>query len=137
MNAKQGAAGGAGGNPAPFGTRLTCVSLPFGFLLARDPPPRRVGVLVALGAVALCTLIIYPLKHVAPGVSPVVVYLPAVLVVSVTWGAWLGVGTAVLSAAAFNFFHLAPVGHFTLRDSSNWVALVAFLVVAELSTSVR
>jgi two-component system, OmpR family, sensor histidine kinase KdpD len=112
------------------------VSLPFGFLLARDPPPRRVGVLVALGAVALCTLIIYPLKHVAPVVSLSVVYLPAVLVVSVTWGAWLGVGTAVLSALAFNFFHLAPVGHFTIRDSSNWVALVAFLVVAALASSV-
>jgi two-component system, OmpR family, sensor histidine kinase KdpD len=112
------------------------VSLPFGFLLARDPPPRRVGVLVALGAVALCTLIIYPLKHVAPVVSLGVVYLPAVLVVSVTWGAWLGVGTAVVSAGAFNFFHLPPVGQFTIRDSSNWVALVAFLVVAALASSV-
>jgi two-component system, OmpR family, sensor histidine kinase KdpD len=112
------------------------VSLPFGFLLARDPPPRRVGALVALGAVALCTLIIYPLKDVAPVVSLGVVYLPAVLVVSVTWGAWLGVGTAVVSAGAFNFFHLPPVGQFTIRDSSNWVALVAFLVVAALASSV-
>jgi two-component system sensor histidine kinase KdpD len=112
------------------------VSLPFGFLLARDPPPRRVGALVALVAVALCTLIIYPLKHVAPVVSLGVVYLPAVLVVSVTWGAWLGVGTAVVSAGAFNFFHLPPVGQFTIRDSSNWVALVAFLVVAALASSV-
>ena len=112
------------------------MSLPFGFLLAHDPPPRRVGALVALGAVALCTLIIYPLKHVAPVVSLGVVYLPAVLVVSVTWGAWLGVGTAVVSAGAFNFFHLPPVGQFTIRDSSNWVALVAFLVVAALASSV-
>jgi two-component system, OmpR family, sensor histidine kinase KdpD len=112
------------------------VSLPFGFLLARDPPPRRVGALVAVGAVALCTLIIYPLKHVAPVVSLSVVYLPAVLVVSVTWGAWLGVGTAVVSAGAFNFFHLPPVGQFTIRDSSNWVALIAFLVVAALASSV-
>jgi two-component system sensor histidine kinase KdpD len=112
------------------------VSLPFGFLLARDPPPGRVGALVAVVAVALCTLIIYPLKHVAPVVSLGVVYLPAVLVVSVTWGAWLGVGTAVVSAGAFNFFHLPPVGQFTIRDSSNWVALVAFLVVAALASSV-
>ncbi len=110
--------------------------MPFGFLLARDPPPRRVGALVAVVAVALCTLIIYPLKHVAPVVSLGVVYLPAVLVVSVTWGAWLGVGTAVVSAGAFNFFHLPPVGQFTIRDSSNWVALVAFLVVAALASSV-
>jgi two-component system, OmpR family, sensor histidine kinase KdpD len=127
---------GAGGNPAPFGTTLTYVSPPFGFLLARDPPPWRVGALVAVGAVALCTLIIYPLKHVAPVVSLGVVYLPAVLVVSVTWGAWLGVATAVVSAGAFNFFHLPPVGQFTIRDSSNWVALVAFMVVAALASSV-
>jgi two-component system, OmpR family, sensor histidine kinase KdpD len=112
------------------------VSPPFGFLLSPDPPPRRVGVVVALAAVALCTLIVYPLKHVAPVVSLGVVYLPAVLVVSVTWGAWLGVATAVVSAGAFNFFHLPPVGQFTIRDSSNWVALVAFLVVAGLASSV-
>ena len=110
---------------------------PFGFLLsAADPPPRRVGALVSLGAVALCTLIIYPLAHVAPVVSLSVVYLPAVLVVSVTWGAWFGVGTAVVSAAAFNFFHLPPTGHFTIQDSRSWVALGAFLVVAVLASSV-
>ncbi len=91
---------------------------------------------MAVAAVALCTLIIYPLKQVAPVVSLSVVYLPAVLVLSVTWGLWLGFGTAILSAAAFNFFHLPPVGEFTIRDSSNWVALIAFLVVAILASSV-
>ena len=112
------------------------MSSPLSFLLEPDPPSRRAGVLAAVVAVALCTLIVYPLKHVAPVVSLSVVYLPAVLVVSVTWGGWLGVATAVLSAAAFNFFHLAPVGHFAIRQSSNWVALVAFLVVAALASSV-
>ncbi len=109
---------------------------PLGFLLASEPPPRRVGALVALLAVALTTLIVYPLAHVAPVVSLSVVYLPAVLVVSLAWGAWLGMATAVLSAAAFNFFHLPPVGHFTLRDSGDWVALAAFLIVAMLASSV-
>jgi two-component system, OmpR family, sensor histidine kinase KdpD len=112
------------------------VSPPFGFLLASEPPPRRVGAIAALVAVALCTVIVYPLAHVAPVVSLSVVYLPAVLVVSVTWGAWLGVATAVVSAAAFNFFHLPPIGRFTLQNSSNWVALGAFLVVAALASSV-
>jgi two-component system sensor histidine kinase KdpD len=95
-----------------------------------------VGAVVALAGVALCTLIIYPLAHIAPVVSLGVVYLPAVLVVSVTWGAWLGVATGVVSAAAFNFFHLPPVGHFTIQDSRSWVALGAFLVVAILASSV-
>ena len=42
----------------------------------------------------------------------------------------------MISAAAFNFFHLPPVGRFTLQNSSNWVALAAFLVVAFLASSV-
>jgi two-component system sensor histidine kinase KdpD len=112
------------------------MSSPFGFLLAPDSPSRRVGLLVAALSVALCTLIIYPLKHVAPVVSLSVVYLPAVLVVSITWGGWLGVAAAVISAAAFNFFHLPPLHHFEIRESSNWVALVTFLVVAGLASSV-
>ncbi|MCW3020497.1 MAG: integral rane sensor signal transduction histidine kinase, partial [Solirubrobacterales bacterium] len=112
------------------------VSSPFGFLLASEPPPRRVGAVVALVAVALSTLIVYPLAHVAPVVSLSVVYLPVVLVVSVAWGAWLGIATAVLSAAALNFFHLSPVGHFTLRHSGDWVALAAFLVVSIVASSV-
>jgi two-component system, OmpR family, sensor histidine kinase KdpD len=42
----------------------------------------------------------------------------------------MGLGTALASAAAFNFFHLPPVGHFTLADSRNWIALAAFTVTA-------
>ena len=109
---------------------------PLGALLTSEQPPRRAGGISALVGVALCTLLVYPLAHVAPVVSLSVVYLPAVLVVSVIWGAWLGIATAVLSAAAFNFFHLPPVGRFTIQDSSNWVALAAFMVVAVLASSV-
>jgi len=112
------------------------VPSPFGFLLSAEPPSRRTGVIAAVGAVALCTLILYPLQEIAPAVSLGVVYMLAVLVVSVIWGALLGFGTAVLSAAAFNFFHLPPVGEFTIQSSSNWVALVAFLVAAALASSV-
>jgi two-component system sensor histidine kinase KdpD len=108
---------------------------PFGLLLSPNPPSRRTGALVALVAVGLSTLIVYPLKHVAPVGSLSVVYLPAVLVVSISWGMWLGYATAVLSALAFNFFHLPPTGELTIRASSNWVALIAFLVVAALASS--
>jgi two-component system, OmpR family, sensor histidine kinase KdpD len=107
-----------------------------GFLPVSDPPARRVGVLASVLAVALCTLLVYPLKQIAPVLSLGVVYLLAVLVVSAVWGAWLGVCTAILSALAFNFFHLPPTGGLTLKDSSNWVALIAFLVAAGLASSV-
>src|SRR5258708_24347056 len=95
---------------APLAIRLGSAMLrPFGFMLWTEPPPKRVGVLVAIGAVAVCTLLIYPLKQIAPVVSLGVVYLLAVLLVSAVWGAWLAVCTAVLSAGAFNFFQLPPV----------------------------
>jgi two-component system sensor histidine kinase KdpD len=112
------------------------VASPFGYLLGSEPPPRRVGALVALLAVALCTLIVYPLKQIAPVVSLSVVYLPAVLVVSASWGGWMGAGAGVLSALAFNFFHLPPTGQLTIRNADNWVALITFLIVAWLVSSV-
>ena len=99
-------------------------------LLKADRPSRAAGVAVALVSVGAATAVIYPLKDVAPAVSLGVVYLLAVVVVATFWGLALGVGTAVASAAAFNFFHLPPVGRFTLADSRNWVALSAFVVVA-------
>jgi two-component system sensor histidine kinase KdpD len=112
------------------------VARPFGFLLTTEPPPRRVGVLVAVGLVALCTLLIYPLKQAAPVVSLGVVYMLAVVIVSITWGVGLGVGTSLLSALAFNYFHLPPVGRLTISNGENWVALIAFVVVAMLASSV-
>jgi two-component system sensor histidine kinase KdpD len=93
-------------------------------------------VIVAVALVAFCTAIVLPLKHVAPVVSLSVVYIPAVLLVSVTWGVWFGIATGVLSAAALNFFHLPPVGDFSISDSNNWVALAAFMVVAVIASSV-
>lgn len=108
----------------------------FGFLLTPEPPSKRVGVLVALALVGLCTLVIYPLKQAAPVVSLGVVYMLAVVVVSVTWGVALGVATSLVSALAFNYFHLPPTGQLTIRDADNWVALIAFLVVAVLASSV-
>ncbi|MBV8219037.1 MAG: DUF4118 domain-containing protein [Solirubrobacterales bacterium] len=93
-------------------------------------PDLRVGIVVAVGLVAAATAAVYALKGLAPVVSLSVVYLPAVLLVSAYWGLGLGLATALLSAAAFNFFHLPPVGRFTIADSRNWVALAAFTLVA-------
>ncbi len=81
-------------------------------------------------AVTLATFAIYPLKSIAPAVSLSVVYLPAILVIAAYFGLWLGLLTSLASAAAFNFFHIPPTGRFTIVDSRNWVALVAFVLVA-------
>ncbi|HWC85356.1 MAG TPA: ATP-binding protein [Solirubrobacteraceae bacterium] len=85
---------------------------------------------MALGGIAAATLVIYALKSVAPTLSLGVVYLPAVLLVSAYWGFLLGLMTSLLSAAAFNYFHLPPTGKLTLSDRRDWVALVAFVTAA-------
>ena len=100
-------------------------------LLGPYARPRPVwGFAAAVGAVAVATLAIYPLKSLAPTVSLSVVYLPAVLLISAYWGLPLALATSLLSALAFNFFHLPPTGRLTLADSGNWVALAAFVIVA-------
>ncbi len=95
-----------------------------------------IGVLAAGVLVAISTGLVYPLKQVTSVSSLGVVYLLAVVIVSAFWGAWLGVATAVLSAAAFNFFHIPPVGRFTVADSRNWIALVTFFVAAIVTSTV-
>jgi two-component system sensor histidine kinase KdpD len=99
-------------------------------LLKPERPSRLAGVLVSVGAVALATGLIYPLKLIAPVVSLGVLYVLAVLVVSTFWGLALGIATSVLSAAAFNFFHLPPGGRFDVAHEGDWVALVVFVLVA-------
>ncbi|HEV3055031.1 MAG TPA: DUF4118 domain-containing protein, partial [Solirubrobacteraceae bacterium] len=104
--------------------------------LSSRRPRRALGLVVAFVAVAAATGAIYALKQVAPVVSLSVVYLPAVLVVSAYWGLAMGLWTSLLSAAAFNFFHLPPVGRFTIGDSRNWVALAAFMTVAVVVSAI-
>ncbi len=105
-------------------------------LLLRPTPPRiSVGIAVALAAIAIETLAVFPLREVAPTASLGVVYLVGVLIVSTLWGLRLGLVTSLASALAYNFFHIAPTGRFTIAEGENWVALAVFVVVAGLTSS--
>jgi two-component system, OmpR family, sensor histidine kinase KdpD len=103
--------------------------------LGPTAPPVALGVGVAVTGIALTTLLVYPLKHVAPVVALGVLYLLVVLLVSSLWGAWLGAGTALASALAFNYFHIPPTGRLTIAESANWAALGVFFVVAIVASS--
>src|SRR3954454_7530595 len=98
-------------------------------------PPLLLGVAVAAVGIALTTLLVYALKDVAPVLSLGVVYLLVVLVIATVWSAWLALATAVVSALAFNFFHIPPTGRFTIAAGENWVGLVVFFVAAVLASS--
>jgi K+-sensing histidine kinase KdpD len=100
------------------------------FSLTDRRPPLALGALTAVLAIAAATGLIYPLKEVAPAVSLSVVYIPGVVLIAAVWGIWLGLGTALLSAAAFNFFHLPPLGTLDVRADHDLVALVVFVIVA-------
>ncbi|HWD75162.1 MAG TPA: ATP-binding protein [Solirubrobacteraceae bacterium] len=103
----------------------------------RDRRPRPItGIAAAACGVGAATLAIYFLRGIAPVVSLSVVYLPVILLVSTYWGLILGLATSLLSAAAFNFFHLPPTGRFAIFDSHNWVALAAFTIVAVVASTI-
>jgi len=103
--------------------------------LGAESPSFGWGLLAGCGAVAAGTLLVYPLKDVAPAVSLGIVYLPGVLLVSTVWGWRLGLGTAVASALAFNFFHIPPTGQLAIAADRDGVALVVFAIVAVASSA--
>jgi K+-sensing histidine kinase KdpD len=104
--------------------------------LGGEPPSTWLGIVATLAAVAMGTLLVYPLKSVAPVVSLGIVYLPGILLISIVWGWRLGLVASVLSAAAFNFFQIPPLHRFSIAEEEHWVALAAFAIAAVLSSTV-
>ncbi len=61
-------------------------------------------------------------------------FLLVVLFVASRWGLTIAITTAVAATLAFNYFFLPPVHTFTIAETQNWVALLAFLVSAILAS---
>jgi len=57
-------------------------------------------------------------------------FLVLVLVLAGSWGLRYSVGASVAETVVFNYFFLPPVGTFTVGDTQNWIALLAFLATA-------
>ncbi len=102
---------------------------------------RPAGVAVTVAAIAAVTALIALIDDVVPVLGLAVLYLLAVLPISVVWGTGFGVGAAIASMLAFNFFFLAPVYTFRVSDRGDWVALAVFIltavVVSELAARSR
>jgi two-component system sensor histidine kinase KdpD len=100
-----------------------------------------VRIAACAGALALVTAAIELLKGHVPVLSLSVLYLLAIIPVSVAWGIVYAVGTAIGSVLALNFFFLPPLYTLTISDTRNWFALLVFLVtavvVSELATRSR
>jgi len=68
-----------------------------------------------------------------PNVNPTTValtFLLVVLLLASRWGLPVAITTAVVATLAFNYFFLPPVHTFTITESQNWIALLAFLASA-------
>jgi two-component system sensor histidine kinase KdpD len=100
------------------------------FRLSAKAPSTGLGILVALVVVAVGSGVVAALETIAEPVSLGIVFIPGVLLIATVWGLWMGIGTAVLSALAFNFFYLPPVRRFTINAQHDLVALVVFVIVA-------
>ena len=95
----------------------------------------------SVAAVTVATLLVWALEPFAPTLSLGVLYVFAVLPVAIAWGLRWSLPVAVASMLAFNWFFLPPVHTFTLRDSTNWFALLVYsataVVVSELAARYR
>lgn len=61
-------------------------------------------------------------------------YLLAILVISTLWGIAVSAIMSIVAMVLFNFYFLPPTGRLTVADPQNWIALIAFLIVAVLAS---
>jgi len=98
-------------------------------------PRLRAAAEAILSSGALIAIVTTGAVHVqANGITAGFAYLVAVLMLAVWQGFTAGVIGSVLATFCFNYFFLPPVGTFHIADTSNWVALGAFLVTAIITS---
>src|SRR5262245_48468970 len=93
--------------------------------------------LVAVGSLA-AVAVVTALLRVIPDVSPTTVSLVLLLIVLGTATVAplrVAIVVSIVAVLALNFFFLPPVGTFTIADPQNWIALVAFLIVAAIASN--
>lgn len=97
--------------------------------------------LLAVGGVAVVTVVIYA-YHLYPTIPNMsLVYLLLILLLATTRGRFAGVVAAVVAVLAFDFFLVPPLFTFVIARWEEWIALFVFLVTAlitsQLTTQTR
>ena len=93
--------------------------------------------LVVLGASLFVLAVAGVVLRSMPDISATTVALVFLLVVLATATAgrlWAATVVALAAMLALNFFFLPPLGTFTIADPQNWIALLAFLIVAVIAS---
>jgi signal transduction histidine kinase len=104
-------------------------------LVRPTAPPMWLGVLVAVAAICVETLVMSVLRFFAPMDTFSVVYVLGALVVAIGWGTGLAAVTAAASAFAFGYFRNWPDDSFDPSDLRNWVALGVFLTATLMANT--
>jgi K+-sensing histidine kinase KdpD len=97
--------------------------------------------LLAVGGVAVVTVIIYA-YHLYPTIPNIsLIYLLLILLLASTRGRYAAILTAVVAVLAFDFFLVPPLYTFVIARWEEWIALLVFLVTAlitsQLTTQTR
>ena len=101
-------------------------------LLGSAPPIGQHGAAVA--ACAIATAIVAVLPPALWLTSGVLVYLVAVVAVSVVVGRGPGILASIVSLVAFDYLFVAPRFSLTISNPNEWAALLAFLVVSVVTS---
>ncbi len=90
-------------------------------------------VAASIGAVLVATAVYSRIPHVNP-TTIALTYVVVILFVSSSWGITEATVASLVAVGCFNFFFLPPVGALTIADPENWVALLAFLLTAVVTS---
>jgi signal transduction histidine kinase len=99
-------------------------------VLRPTPPPIAIGIVVAIVAIAVETLVVRALELAAPGEAFEPIYLIGVLAVSAVWGLGLALAASLASAIVLAYVRVSVAGQFSPFDIANGVVVVIFLLVA-------
>src|SRR5882672_7868332 len=102
--------------------------------------PRRSltrDVIVLLGSAATIAVVTAALRalHDVSATTVALALLLVVLGAATVARLRIAIVVSIMAMLTLNFFFLPPVGTFTIADPQNWIALVAFLIVAVIASN--
>jgi two-component system sensor histidine kinase KdpD len=103
---------------------------------AIDVRRRVYGVLLALAAIPLLTLVLVAARPHLDLADDLLIYLVIVVTTAVVGGFWPAVLTAVASSLLLNWYFTPPLHTFTIEQPRNLLALVLFVTVAVAVSSI-